>query len=196
MSSGNVYNNSPMDEENQGQISEELLKKAQNNDPEALSEIYRLFFKKIFRFVFFRVSHKETSEDLSEEVFIKAFAKLGSIRHHSAFEGWLYQIARNSVIDYYRQKKTTVALEDVENTLEYESNVIDVVNLDLRQKQLVANLKLLGAEQQLVIKLKFFENLDNSEIAALLKKNEGAVRVIQHRALAKLQELIRNQNNE
>ena len=196
MNSGNVYNNSPMDAENKGQISEELLQKAQNNHPDALSEIYRLFFKKIFRFVFFRVSHKETAEDLSEEVFIKAFAKLGSIHNHSAFEGWLYQIARNSVIDYYRQKKTTVALEDVENTLEYESNVIDVVNLDLRQKQLVANLKLLGAEQQLVIKLKFFENLSNAEIAALLKKNEGAIRVIQHRALAKLQELIRNQNNE
>jgi RNA polymerase sigma-70 factor (ECF subfamily) len=168
-----------------------LLAKAQKGEEAALGEIYNLFFKKIYRFIFFRVGHKEVAEDLAEEVFLKAFTKLGSINESGAFEGWLYQIARNLVIDYYRQKKSTVALEEIENTLEYETNVVDVVNLQQQQKVLLKLLKELGAEQQVILKLKFFEDLENHEIAELMHKSEGAIRVIQHRAILKLQELIK-----
>jgi len=168
-----------------------LLAKAKAGEEAAFGEIYNLYFKKIYQFIYYRVGHKEAAEDLAEEVFLKAFAKITSILEPDSFVGWLYQIARNIVIDYYRQKKTVVALEDVENTLEYETNVIDIVNLESQQKILLKLLKELGAEQQVVLKLKFFEDLSNSEIAELLHKNEGAIRVIQHRAIAKLQELIK-----
>lgn len=191
-----VFNISPMKLEENSPISAFLLEKAKNRDETALTEIYGLFFRKIYNFIFYRVSHKETAEDLAEEVFIKAFAKLSTVKDDKSFEGWLYSIARNLVIDYYRQKKTTVALEDVENTLEYETNIVDVVNLDQQQKQLLKVLKELGAEQQVVIKLKFFEDLSNSEIAELLHKNEGTIRVIQHRALSKMQELIKQQQEQ
>ena len=168
-----------------------LFDRAKKGEDAALGEIYNLFFKKIYRFIFFRVGHKEVAEDLAEEVFLKGFSKISSINESAALEGWLYQIARNLVIDYYRQKKSTVALEEIENTLEYETNVVDVVNLQEQQKIFLKLLKELGAEQQVVIKLKFFEELENSEIAELMGKNEGAVRVIQHRAIIKLQELIK-----
>ncbi len=191
-----VYNISPMKSEEHPPLNALLLEQARKGEDAALTEIYGLYFKKIYSFIFYRVSHKETAEDLAEEVFMKAFAKLSSLSGHTSFEGWLYQIARNLVIDYYRQKKTTVALEDVENTLEYETNVADVVNLDQQQKQLLKAIKQLGAEQQVVIKLKFFEDLNNSEIAEVLQKNEGAIRVIQHRALTKIQEIIKQQGNE
>jgi RNA polymerase sigma-70 factor (ECF subfamily) len=94
------------------------------------------------------------------------------------------------VIDYYRQKKTTIDLSEVENTLEYETNVLDLVSLQEKQKILLKLLKELTTEQQQIIKLKFFEDLENSEIAVILEKSEGAIRVIQHRALIKLKELI------
>src|SRR5689334_3625600 len=89
-----------------------LLAKAKAGDQAALGEIYNLYFKKIFRFVFYRVGHKQAAEDLAEEVFLKAFTKLASVNEAGALEAWLYQIARNLVIDYYRQKRATVALED------------------------------------------------------------------------------------
>ena len=173
-----------------------LFDRAKKGEDAALGEIYNLFFKKIYRFIFFRVGHKEVAEDLAEEVFLKGFSKISSINESAALEGWLYQIARNLVIDYYRQKKSTVALEEIENTLEYETNVVDVVNLQEQQKIFLKLLKELGAEQQVVIKLKFFEELENSEIAELMGKNEGAVRVIQHRAIIKLQELIKKSTEE
>ena len=167
-----------------------LIAKTKKGDPGAFAEIYNLYFKKIYRFIYFRVSHKETAEDLAEDVFLKVYGKLGSIHSSNSFEAWLYQIARNSVIDYYRQKQANVALEEIENTLTYEKNVIDLVNLEERQKILLKLLKELATEQQIVIKLKFFENLDNHEIAEMLHKNEGAIRVIQFRAISKLKELI------
>lgn len=168
-----------------------LLAKAKGGEEAALAEIYSLYFKKIYRFIFYRVSHKEVAEDLAEEVFLKAFGKISSINETGAFEGWLYQIARNLVIDYYRQKKLTVPLDEIENTLVYESNIIDILNLQQQQKVLLEILKELGAEQQAVIKMKFLEGLENSEIAGLLNKSEGAIRVIQHRAITKLHELIK-----
>jgi RNA polymerase sigma-70 factor (ECF subfamily) len=173
-----------------------LFSRAKTGEIAAFGEIYNLFFKKIYRFIFFRVGHKEVAEDLAEEVFLKAFAKIASINESGAFEGWLYRIARNLVIDYYRKKKSTGALEEIENTLEYETNVVDIENLQEQQKVFLKLLKELGAEQQVVIKLKFLEELENSEIAELLGKNEGAIRVIQHRAIVKLQELIKKFRQE
>ncbi len=173
-----------------------LLDKAKQGHETAFGEIYNLYFKKIYRFIFYRVGHKEVAEDLAEELFLKAFGKIASISDNKAFEGWLYQIARNLVVDYYRQKKVTIALEEVENTLEYETNVVDVVNLEEQQRTLLKVLKELAPEQQIVIKLKFLEGLENGEIAELLHKSEGTIRVIQHRALIKLQELIRSFGKE
>jgi RNA polymerase sigma-70 factor (ECF subfamily) len=168
-----------------------LLAKAKAGEEAAFGEIYNLYFKKIYQFIYYRVGHKEIAEDLAEDVFLKAFTKLNSISENSAFAGWLYQIARHQVIDYYREKKLTVALEDIENTLEYETNVIDIVNLENRQKVLLKLIKELAPEQQIVLKLKFFEDLETPEIAELLHKNEGTIRVIQHRGIARLQELIK-----
>jgi RNA polymerase sigma-70 factor, ECF subfamily len=172
------------------QDSEGLVKQARSGVEAALSELYDRYFIKIYRFIFFRVGHKETAEDLSEDVFVKAFASLHTLENDAVFEGWLYQIARNKVIDYYRSKKALVPIEEVENTLEYETNIVDIVNLDFQQKTLIKFLKELTAEQQVVIKLKFFEDLTNQEISHILGKEEGAVRVIQHRAITKLKSLI------
>ncbi len=169
---------------------QEVLLHAKAGKDEALTLLYNHYFEKIYRFIFYRVGHKEVAEDLTEEVFVKSFRNIKNLEQTGAFEGWLYQIARNQVIDYYRSKKTLVPLEEVENTLEYETNIIDVVNLKTEQKLLVKVLKDLTPEQQMVIKLKFIEDLDNEAISHIMNKNEGAIRVIQHRAIAKLKELI------
>ncbi len=172
-----------------------LIIAARQGEQAAYTELYDLFFEKIYRFIFFRVGHKEVAEDIAEDVFIKAFKSLGSLQQDKLFESWLYQIARNRIIDYYRSKKLVVPLEEVENTLEYETNVVDIVNLESQQKIFIKLLKELTPEQQSVIKMKFLEGLENDEIAAALEKNEGAVRVIQHRAIAKLKLLIEKFTN-
>jgi len=187
-----VYRFSSINPDKNNEFLLNLLSRAKLGQEDAFASIYNLYFEKIFRFIFYRVSHKEVAEDLSEEVFVKAYTKLSTIEKDDSFEGWLYQIARNKVIDYYREKKQTVALEDVENILEYESNIIDVLELKGQQKIFLSLLKELGPDQQLVLKLKFLENLENDQIAQIMEKKEGAIRVIQHRAIIRLQELIKN----
>ncbi len=169
---------------------ESLLEDAKNGSDAAFSKLYDLYFDKIFRFAFYRVSHKEVAEDITEEVFIRAFTSLSSLGKASSFESWLYQIARNRIIDYYRAKKLLLPIDDLENTLEYETNVIDSVNLKFDQKVFLKVLRELPNDQQTIIRLKFYEDLSNSEIADITGKTEGSIRVIQHRALAKLKELI------
>lgn len=167
-----------------------LLTKAQAGSNQAIADIYNHYFERIYRFIFYRVSHKETAEDLTEDVFVKLFKNLRKLEQHAAFEGWLFQIARNQVIDYYRSKRQVVPLEEIENTLEYETNIVDLVNLKTEQTVFIKLLKELNAEQQQVLKLKFFEDLENTTIAQIMGKTEGAIRVIQHRAIAKLKELV------
>lgn len=170
----------------------ELIKQAQAGKQEALADLYEAYFGRVYRFVYYRVSHRETAEDITEDTFVKAFAGVKNLQATAAFEGWLFQIARNLVIDYYRKKKQLVPLDAVENTLEYDTNVVEIINLQIEQSILIKLLKELNEEQQSIIKMKFFEELDNPTIAQILNKTEGAIRVIQHRAIAKLKELFQD----
>lgn len=183
-------NNNPI-----GKFSE-ILTLAKAGEQDALADIYEAYYLRIYRFIFYRVSHKETAEDLTEDVFVKAFAGLKNLSQLDAFEGWLFQIARNLVIDYYRKKKQLVPLDAIENTLEYDTNVVDIINLKLEQSILIKILKELNDEQQTVIKMRFLEELDNTTIAKLLNKTEGSIRVIQHRAITKLKEIFLDKINK
>jgi RNA polymerase sigma-70 factor, ECF subfamily len=172
----------------------EILQKAQDGDTEAFALIYDHFGPKIYKFIYFRVGHKEIAEDVLSDTFVKGWQKINHVTSPAALSAWLYQIAKNNIIDYYRIKKETVALEDVQDFLEDEVDPVDATNLNIQQKQLLEFLKELPEEQQEVIKYKFFEDLSNEEIAYVMGKNEGAIRVIQHRAISKLKELINKKN--
>jgi RNA polymerase sigma-70 factor (ECF subfamily) len=169
-----------------------LVLKAKQGDEKHFGKLYELYFDKIYRFIYFRVNHKETAEDLAEEVFVKAWSKIKHVKAES-FGGWLYQIAKNQIIDHYRKSKTTVDISEVENILESDENVVESTNLIMEQITFLELLKQLTPEQQIIIKLKFIEDLDNAEIAELISKSEGSIRVVQHRAIQKLQQLLDKQ---
>ncbi len=175
-------------------VLESLLNKAKNGETAAFGELYNQFFKKIYSFIYYRVSHKETAEDLAEEVFLKAYSKIQGIKDASKFESWLYQIARNLVIDYYRSKKEQVNIQGLENMLSYQDTLLELMELNGQQKILAKLIEELEPQQKAVLKMKFFEDLGNESIAAILEKSEGAVRVIQFRAIAKLKDLFEKYN--
>lgn len=168
---------------------ENLLIKAKKGETAAFGEIYNLFFKRIYTFIYYRVSHKETAEDMAEEVFLKAYTKLGSIKQAKSLEAWLYQIARNLIIDYYRSKKELVELKDIEQTPSYDDTVLETLELSHQQKILNELIKELPEDYRQILKMKFFEGLSNEIIAQLTNKSEGAIRVAQFRAITKLKEL-------
>ena len=173
-----------------------LVRKAVQRDDVAFGQIYDLYFEKVYRFIYFRVNHRESAQDLVADVFVKVWDKMAKVQDAAKFNGWIYQIARNMVIDYYRARKQEGDINLLENVLQYEDNIVDRTNFSFQQKAFFEELKKLTDEQQLVIKLKFLDDLDNSEIAQILNKSEGAIRVIQHRAINELKHLLNeNENN-
>ncbi|OGE83694.1 MAG: hypothetical protein A3B10_04545 [Candidatus Doudnabacteria bacterium RIFCSPLOWO2_01_FULL_44_21] len=168
----------------------QFLKQAQSGDSQAFGRIYDEFADKLYRFIFFRVGHREIAEDVLSDTFVKSWQKIHQINSPKSLSAWLYQIARNNIIDYYRLKKESVALEEIADTLEDAVNPIEIINATMQQKKILDVLNQLPTEQRQVIQYRFFEDLSNEEIAFILNKTEGAIRVIQHRAIIRLKELL------
>ena len=169
---------------------QKAFEKAQKLDREAFGRIYDHFSERLYKFIFFRVGHKELAEDILADTFVKAWTKIEQVSNAKAFTSWLYQIAKNNIIDYYRVKKVTVDLEEVVDVLEDAASPLDDTNLIIEQRVVMKLLEELAPDQQQVIQYKFFEDLQNAEIAQVMGKSEGSIRVIQHRAIIKLKELL------
>lgn len=168
-----------------------LVSSASAGDRKAYESLYRDYFPKISRFVSFRVSHKETAEDLVAEIFVKAWESLQGSSEVSSFPKWLFTIARNRVIDHYRTKRPVADLFELENFLEYEDNIVNTIDSNIASRQFLEVLGELPPDQQQVIRLKFLEDLQNEEIAAIIEKTPGTIRVIQHRAIVALKKLLK-----
>src|SRR3989344_317784 len=95
-----------------------LVGKARQGDRAAFGELYNEYFAPIYRFVYFKIRHKETAEDITQSVFAKAFVAVSSFEERGApFVSWLYTIARNLCLDHWK-KKQDVLIEDKENSLD------------------------------------------------------------------------------
>lgn len=186
----NVLHDNPSYIMNEEEL-QKALKSAQTGNTQAFAIIYDYYSEKIFRFIFFRVGHKEVAEDILADTFVKAWQKITQVNSPGAVPSWLYQIAKNNIIDFYRVRKTTISLESVANVLEDAATPIDELSLGFDQKKILKLLDQLPLEQQQVVQYKFFEDLTNQEIALIMNKTEGAIRVLQHRAIIKLKELLK-----
>lgn len=170
-----------------------LLKEAKLGDKEAFGKLYQMYVEKLYRFVFFRVGQKrEVAEDIVSEVFMKAWEKLDSFKDGS-FQAWLYMIARNKVVDYYRAH---VPSSDLTEHIEGDHNVEEKVLQTLEIERIKQALTKLTPEQQELIVLKFIEDMDNREIAQILEKKEDAVRAMQYRAIKELRVILEAKKHE
>ena len=169
-----------------------LIIRAQDGDREAFGQIYDLFAARLFNFLVGKVKHKEICEDLVQTVFLKAWTNLGSYKPRSSakFSTWLYQIANFTLIDYWRTRKTTVDLDEVENL----SQMATDQKLYEDYGFLWSALSRLSLPYQTVLDLRFRQQLSVSETAAVMNKSEISIRVLQHRALKALKAQLNNQS--
>lgn len=171
---------------------EKLIKDIQGGETRFFGQLYDYYLPKIYRFIFLKVGQKAESEDIAHDVFISAWQNLGTYSPKGfPFSSWLYHIARNKVIDYYRLKKPSAHLEDLDdNFVKVASNVEKLFDANLDLEKVKAAIQKLTPEQQDVIIMKFVEDLSHQEIAVALNKSEGAVRLLQHRAINNLKNLL------
>lgn len=170
-----------------------LVELAQRGDPEAFGSLYEYYLPRIYRFILIKVSHKEQAEDLTHLTFLRAWENVRSYKHKGhPFSSWLYRIARNAVIDHYRRGVPQVSIEDVSaEILGIDDSLIEGADSKILWEDLLEAIKTLKEIEQDVLIMRFVEDLPHQEIAAAVDKTEGAVKVIQHRALKKLKEILK-----
>lgn len=173
-----------------------LVSRAKTGEAEAFGQLYDHYLPKIYRFILFRVDGEATAEDLTHEVFLNAWKGIDNYEITAfPFGSWLYRIARNKVIDYYKTNKVYLAIEKVKEgdpvlpaTLAIESDL----DIKMGLERIRRALRELSEDQQTVIIMRFVDDLSHAEIAAVLGRSEGTTRVIQHNALKNLRKILRN----
>ena len=167
-----------------------LIGRLKLKDKDAFAELYDLYIDRIYRFVYFKVNTKEEAEDLTAQIFLKIwqFSLEGNIKIQESFQAFIYKVARNTVIDYYRtssKKSGDVSLEKAD-TLVSADNIEKKTHEQMEMAKLATSIKQLKAEYQEVIILHYLNELSVAEIAKILNKKRGTIRVTLHRAIKAL----------
>ncbi len=178
-----------------------LLKLRTTEDPEAFAKLYDIYAKRIYSFVFFKVSNREEAEDITSEVFLKAWRYINEKKKIESFSGLLYRLARNCVIDLYRSRSkqketlsidTEVAIE-IGDAGKWTANLSNELSDKIEMQKIVEALQKMKQEYREVVTLRYVDELEVSEIAEITGKGHVAIRVTLHRGLKKLKEILEQQ---
>lgn len=164
------------------------LQRARSFDRQELAAIYDEYQQPIYRYIYRQVGDVEVARDLTSDVFQRFLQALQKNQGpEEQLKAWLYRVAHNNVIDYYRQQQHRQHLPLDEYVVEKGDGPAVLAERNISAEQVREALIQLTPEQREVITLKFLEGFSNVEVADLLNKPIGAVKSLQHRALATLQ---------
>lgn len=172
-----------------------LVHEAAIGNAEAFGKLYDMHLNRIYRYVYYHVGNTADAEDITQKVFLKAWEAIRRYRKkQSPFLAWLMAISRNTVIDFYRIKKDCANVDDeiIDNNI--KSNPEQAAESRFEQERLRQAIIKLGGVMQQVLVLRLIEGFKFLEIASLIGKSEGAVRVILYRALVKLKKILEKEN--
>ncbi|MFA5184606.1 MAG: RNA polymerase sigma factor [Patescibacteria group bacterium] len=180
----------------------QIMSRLKNRDKEAFIEIYDQNVAEIHRFVYFKIGNSEEANDLTSMIFLKTwnYIQNKTLEDAKTLRALLYKIARTSIVDYYREtgNKVSVSLDDENRPIDVADDSIDTperldqeANLALIRRLL----PLLKEEYREVIIMKFINDLSLEEISDISGKTKGNVRVLLHRALNALRELVEKESN-
>lgn len=174
--------------ETQTQI--QLIQAVQSGDTASFGALYDEYVREIYRFIYYKTHQKEVAEDLTSHVFMKALEKIHSFKgEKGVFRGWLYQIARNTVIDHYRTQKKTGSIEDAWD-ISSDDDVELTVSRQFDKEELRKYLSQLKSEQRDIILMRLWQDMSYEEIALALGKSETNCRVTFSRGIVQLRKIM------
>jgi len=167
----------------------DLVARGQQGDREALEELYLIHFDRIYSYLHVSVGNRHDAEDLTTQVFVKMLESIGKFRWRSApFSAWLFRIAHNLAMDHFRANRRWQPEEEVPEPDPGEGSAAEEEAFEsIGRQSMLQLIEKLSREQQQVLTLKFVFNFSNSDAATILDKTDGAIKSLQHRALASLQ---------
>jgi RNA polymerase sigma-70 factor (ECF subfamily) len=165
-----------------------LVERAQGGDSEALEQLYLLHFDRIYSYLHMSVGNRHDAEDLTTQTFLKMLEAIPRFRWRSApFSAWLFRIAHNLAMDHFRSHRRWQPEADVPEPHEDEPSAEAAAMQSIGRQSMLELIDDLSPEQKQVLTLKFVFSFANADVATILDKTEGAVKSLQHRALASLQ---------
>ena len=173
------------------QTEEYIVQRAVNGDREAFTQLYSMHFDRIYRYIYVKVHSQAEAEDLTQDVFIKAFEAIKSYKWRDLpFTAWLFKIARNRVIDHVRKtsKEKKASLDEAGAITSGDPVSMTELNFDVYR--LREALEKLPDAQREVATLRFISELSIAEVASSLNKSEGTVKALQFNAIASLRKLL------
>ncbi|EKE12501.1 MAG: hypothetical protein ACD_13C00193G0011 [uncultured bacterium] len=161
-----------------------FVKKAIIGDKNAFAELYRIFLDRIYRFIYYLVDDEFLAEDITQNTFLKAWNNLRNFSlTKGTYQSYLYTIARNLVIDHQRKKKEISLELTVGENLRSETDLVEGVARNESIAKVREALSILEEDDRQIIILRYFEDMSYDEIAAVIGKKPGAIRVRVHRLL-------------
>lgn len=174
------------------EITTELIRRAQQGDETVIAALYQHYYLSVFQFLYYRVSDRQTAEDLTSEVFLRMLRFIGGFNPPATtFGSWLFEIARNLATDHFRHTgiRNDVDLEE-EMLANMHDDPVSTVERGLTAETLRQALQKLNEDQRDVIVLRFVAGMQIGEAAQALNKSEDAIKGLQHRALAALRGIL------
>jgi len=171
-------------------IDAHLIGRAKLGDAEAFGQLYERYAAAIFRYVYARVGEEKDAEDLTEEIFLKAWRSLPNYEERGyLYSAFLFKLAQNAVVHFYRKSMRQAVL----NGDEMETRAEPKVFLDghFERQELHQALSKLPEHHRRVLELRFFGELSCEETAQVMGRSAGAIRVMQYRALATLRRVLK-----
>lgn len=171
----------------------ELVRAAQEGDRSAFALLYDKYVDVVFRYVLFRVGDRELAEDVTSETFLRALRRISSVTYQGRDVGaWFVTIARNLVLDHVKSSRfrLEVTTAEVDDSGRVEAGPEQQVLAGATRTALLECVRQLGDDQRECIVLRFLQGLSVAETAAVMSRNEGAVKALQHRAVRRLAQLL------
>lgn len=172
-----------------------LRQAQQDSDPAAFDGLYLLFADRVYRYLLARLGDAELAQEVTSQVFLRLIEKVYMYRiapkdNAAIFSAWLYRMAYNKMVDVLRANKRAnfVELKHAEGMSSERQE--ERVHQRVDNEEIFSKLQLLNEQQREVLVLRFIEELSIAETAQTMQKSEGAVKALQHRALASLRRYI------
>ena len=173
--------------------SDDTLAEMAIHNADAFAMLYRRYLQRVYSYLLSQVGNVQDAQDLTTQTFIAALNSLHTYKARGMFGAWVVSIARHKAMDHFRNMPAVISIDDAPPILDHGQAIDDLVLERMEMQQIVSLLDKINPERAEALRLRFFGELKMREIAEVMDKSEGAVKMLIARALDDIRHMIEKQ---